>query len=61
MDNTKLLNAVCILVSHAFRHKRITGVFPDHRYLIVAFEIPYDLADHVLSVATMVDARQAQS
>lgn len=52
--NAKLMRAISILVSHALKHKRITGDLPDHEYLILAFEIEYEFADYVLMVARVV-------
>lgn len=52
--DTKVANAVLLLVRHALFHKHMYGYLPDHRYMMTMFEIPFEFAEHVLYVAALV-------
>lgn len=60
-ENEKLLQAMIVSVNHALKHKRITGNLPDHRYFMTVFDVPFEFADHVLTVAALVDRSQKKA
>ena len=56
----QIYNSVHILISHILKHKRITGLLPDTKYLVTCFEIPYEFADYLLEIVGMMQRRQEQ-
>lgn len=54
--STKVMSAIMLLIRHSLFHKETFGELPDHRYLMLCFEIPYELAEHVLYLAKAVQS-----
>lgn len=52
--NASLVRAVYVLMAHVVKYKTIIGHWPNHLYLMVAFDVSYEFADHVLTIADLI-------
>lgn len=49
-----VMSGIFIMIRHALKYHEVYGWLPNHHYLMSSLEISYEVADHVITSATLV-------